>query len=82
MDCKGGGEKNSYLLPPMQKPHLEQSTQKEGEEMKNLSWQKYTTLKETEDIEEISPVRCILGAAGILMVGVLGYVLVVVGLSL
>jgi len=48
----------------------------------NLSWAKYTTLKEPEEIEEISPVRCLCGAAGILAVGVLGYVLIFIGLSL
>jgi len=36
----------------------------------------------SEDIEEISPVRCLLGAVGILLVMVIGFVLCVIGLSL
>ena len=35
-----------------------------------------------EDITEISPAKCMLHAAGIIMAAVIGFVLVVVGLSL
>ena len=51
--------------------------------MKNLCWSKYTSIKQLEEIDE--PMRigvAILYAAGILLVGVFGFVLVVIGLSL
>ena len=51
----------------------------------NLSWQKYTSIKQfinDIDVEEpLSPSMCLLCVIGILAVGVLGFVVVVVGLS-
>jgi len=51
--------------------------------MKNqLSWAKYTTLKDIEEIEE--PMRigvCFLYAVGIILTGLIGFALIVVGLS-
>ena len=56
-----------------------------GEKMKNLFWKKYTSIEQNIndiDVEEpLSPAMCLLCVVGILMVGVLGFILIVVGLS-
>ena len=47
--------------------------------MNKLYWSEHTEITQEEPI---SPVRCLIGAAGILLMFILGFVLVVIGLSL
>jgi len=52
-------------------------------EMNKFYWSKYrNTGPKFNEIQEPSIVRCLLGAAGILALGVLSFVFIVLGLSL
>jgi hypothetical protein len=47
--------------------------------LNKLYWAEHTTI---EQFETISPIRCLLSVIGILLLGVFGFVLIVIGLGL